>query len=154
MSGKKKTTNLVIDPALLHSDKLIGLQAKIDNRGVMIPEPVNDLVKSFTDKEVAELVRSYNGNLTEVAKVMRMTRSELIKRKNRSKEIKLAIEDMKQAKVDMAEASMMDAVAMGNFNATKFVLSTLGADRGYVEKKEVKHDGVIHLGLDKGDMSL
>lgn len=47
-----------------------------------------------------------------------------------------ALLDAREAMTDVAESALYDAIVAGDLGAVKYYLSTIGKDRGYVERQE------------------
>ena len=53
--------------------------------------------------------------------------------------------------VDMAEGKMLKSLQNDEWPAIKFVLTTLGKDRGYIERQEVENDGTLTIKVIRGN---
>ena len=63
--------------------------------------------------------------------------------KPRNQNLVKEIEEERDKVLDVGEKKLIEAVDRGEFPAIKFLLSTKGKLRGYVEKQEVEHSGKI-----------
>lgn len=53
----------------------------------------------------------------------------------------------KEGIIDLAEGKLIDAIKNGDMSAIKFYLTTIGKNRGYIERQEVDHSGNIEQSL-------
>ena len=113
-----------------------------------------EALSRYSDEQLSVLIERFDGNMSAMANAIGCYRYHLDLRLRDNPILVKIMNDSKEKKVDIAEASMMNNVKDGNFTASKFVLNTLGHSRGYTEKSEVKHGGTIYLGLDKSDMDV
>jgi len=61
--------------------------------------------------------------------------------KERNKILVKEIEEERDKVLDVGEKKLIEAVDRGEFPAIKFLLSTKGKGRGYIEKQEIEHTG-------------
>ncbi len=61
--------------------------------------------------------------------------------KERNKNLVKEIEEERDKVLDVGEKKLIEAVDRGEFPAIKFLLSTKGKSRGYIEKQEIEHTG-------------
>jgi len=66
-------------------------------------------------------------------------------------EVEEAYLEERQGIVDLAEAKLIEQVKGGNWHAIRWVLATLGKDRGYVERVEQSQSGDITIHVKYGD---
>ena len=62
-------------------------------------------------------------------------------------EFKQAVDDVENIALDFAESQLHKQIRDGEVSSTIFYLKTKGKKRGYVEKQEVEHSGVIKTNL-------
>ena len=76
-----------------------------------------------------------------IAKKCGVSRSALTQflQKQKTNELKNKIEEEKEIVLDIGELELMKLVNEGQFQAIKYLLSTKGKHRGYVERTEVQH---------------
>lgn len=82
-------------------------------------------------KDVHEAIVACRGNLTAVANVLRMPRSKLQKYIESRPLLVEALDGVRDSVIDQAEEHIFSAVADGDLNACRFVLTSIGKKRGY-----------------------
>lgn len=95
---------------------------------------------SISDYHLAEIelfLIEELGNISACAKRMQVTRSALADKIARTPELQRAKGDLVQSVLDKAEKNIFSDVEAGDQTASKFVLQTIGKDRGYTTKSEV-----------------
>lgn len=126
----------------------------------MAESPTNPTPKKpgrrVPEKEIAVLLAKHFGNISHVARLLGVDRSNLHLRINKSKKLKQITEDARERIVDDAEDALHAAVLQKEAWAVCFTLKTLGKSRGYIEKQEVEHSGKIEneVTLIPGKMAL
>ena len=60
---------------------------------------------------------------------------------------KKAVDDIQNIALDFAESQLHKQIQDGNTTATIFLLKTKGKKRGYIERQEIQHDGLIESKL-------
>lgn len=108
------------------------------------------------EKEIAALLAKHFGNISHVARVLGVDRSNLHLRINKSEKLKRVTTDARETMVDDGESALHASILKQEGWAVCFVLKTLGKSRGYVEKQEVEHSGKIEneVTLIPGKMAL
>lgn len=106
------------------------------------PTPKNP-GRRVPEKEIAALLTKHFGNISHVARVLGVDRSNLHLRINKSAKLKQAVEDARERMVDDAEGALHAAILKQEGWAVCFTLKTLGKVRGYVEKQEIEHSGQV-----------
>lgn len=99
------------------------------------------------DTFIVDCIRQTGGIKTVLARRLGLTMSGL---DNVFKVNPLLLEvfnDEKEKMVDEAEAALYDHIRQGKLDAVKFVLTTKGKGRGYVERQEVQHTGAQPIQL-------
>ena len=61
--------------------------------------------------------------------------------------LKYLVDEEREKLIDTAEVELVRKVKQGDWKAIDKVLSTLGKERGYVERKEVVNSGNINVGI-------
>lgn len=92
---------------------------------------------SFKVKQIEDTIRAKDGNVTEVAKALGVSRTAIYKRINNSERLQIALEEARQSLVDLAETKLRQLINEGNPAAVFFTLKTIGQDRGYIEQRHV-----------------
>lgn len=68
----------------------------------------------------------------------------------RYRSVQAEIANQRGRLVDIAELKLHQAVMDGELGAVKYVLSTLGKERGYVEQHDLRHSGEISTRIIEG----
>ncbi len=58
-------------------------------------------------------------------------------------EFKKAVQEFQDVALDTVESKLYDLIKEGNVTATIFYLKTRGKKRGYIERQEIAHEGVL-----------
>ena len=95
---------------------------------------------------IAALVET-KGLVASAARKLGCKRQTIYNWAKRNKQVRETIDAQRAQFVDAAELALMTAVAKGEPWAVKFTLSTLGKDRGYVQRQE-QTDKNGHAGAD------
>jgi hypothetical protein len=74
-----------------------------------------------------------------------MSRETFLRYKNEYPEIAKALEDAKEATLDLAESKLMSLVSKEDLGAICFYLKTQGKRRGYIERQELDHGGKVGI---------
>ena len=104
----------------------------------------------YTDEQIARVLRQTMGNMTATAQSLGCDRTTVYIRVKASPLLQTVCEEARESFIDLAESAMQKAVREGDVSATKYVLSTLGKNRGYCEKQEVKIDGLESITINCG----
>ena len=80
------------------------------------------------------------------AKLLGCTRWTIYNYIARHPTVKRAYEEQRQTIVDIAEGKLIAKLDAGEWPAIRYILSTLGRDRGYVERVEQQVSGSVTLG--------
>jgi len=86
---------------------------------------------------VLEAIRGTGGIVSQIAKRLSVDWSTARKYINAWDETKKAFEDERETILDMAESTLFKSVKDGNSQDAKWVLSTLGKNRGFSERQEI-----------------
>lgn len=95
---------------------------------------------TVTDEEIGEALFDMNGNFTAVCiKLSKggkrpVTRSYLKDRISNSPLLIEVLDDIRESALDAAERNVFEAVRAGRIEESKFVLTTLGRERGYTRQ--------------------
>jgi hypothetical protein len=93
--------------------------------------------RSHAPEEVARALTASHGLVSVAARQLGCSRLAVHRHIKRSALVRQALEDAREALLDLAEASLYRQVAAGEGWAVCFILKTLGRDRGYVERREI-----------------
>lgn len=103
--------------------------------GYMSLRPLN--VPKYSDVEIIEALRVAHGNISAAASILQVRRRYVKERIDRVPEVREFYEEVKDLVLDRAEQNIMVDVFKGDQVASKFVLTTLGKDRGYTTRSEM-----------------
>lgn len=92
-------------------------------------------------KEVKSELRRARGIVSVAAKNLGISDTALHRRIQRNKSLQAVKFEARETIIDMAEAKLFKAVNDEDWRAVKYILSTLGKHRGYVERVESKEVG-------------
>ena len=94
------------------------------------------------------------GNVTQSCKIVGLSRKTYYDYYNSDKEFAKACDDCENIALDFVESQLHKQIKDGVPSSTIFYLKTKGKKRGYVERKEIEHEGSIEgfkIVLDEGD---
>lgn len=89
------------------------------------------------------------GILREIAKRCNMSRTTVYSFLERYPKYKELLIQEREGMVDLAEDNLFTDIKAREPWATKFTLKTLGVNRGYVEKQQIEHSGLISSDMTK-----
>lgn len=95
----------------------------------------------YNPDKIAELIVESDGNLSDVARRIGCSRRTIHNYCNKYEQCAQARDEARQGFVDLAEKSLRNLVAEGDFKAVRFALRCWGRDRGWNEKIELEHSG-------------
>lgn len=93
--------------------------------------------QKLTKKRVLNAIARTGGVLAAVASNLGVARQTVYDFMERNPDVKDQLTQERESIIDMAESKLFKAVQQGDSWAIKTVLSTIGKDRGYTEKKEL-----------------
>lgn len=102
----------------------------------------------YTCAQVIEAIQQTKGMLTIAAKKLGCAPDTVYRYVREYPTVAAALKIEREAVTDMAELALYKAIQAGEGWATCFYLKTQGRARGYVERQEIEHSGVI--GVVKG----
>lgn len=91
---------------------------------------------------VIKELREVYGNVSAVARKLKVSRTTLYNFINKHQQIKDELADTREELVDIAESALFKNILAGDAASIFFFLKTQGKHRGYVERKESFGDGV------------
>jgi len=100
-----------------------------------IPPPGAHGRLRFTRQEMAEAIRQARGLVSVAAKSLHCRPQTVLAYIRRFPSVGDAYEEERASMIDLVENRLAEAVDRGHWPAVVFVLSTLGADRGYTTKR-------------------
>ncbi len=100
----------------------------------------------ITKRQLLDEIRSTGGNYSAIARKYEMTRQGIAKRVEANQTLIASVEAAREELLDIAESGLREAVAKKKSWAIRFVLCTLGKDRGYGKQVKVEtHDNDIQV---------
>ena len=96
----------------------------------------------YNDGEIYEAIVSARGNLSTICEALDVKRDALRARINETPLLKQIYDEQRESIVDQAEENIFNDVKRGDQVASKFVLTTLGKERGYTTKVETSNEPV------------
>lgn len=96
---------------------------------------------AVTATEAAEALREKKGFITQAAKRLGISRSQLHRLINAHPTVKAALVDAKEEMKDFAESKLFQGIANDNTALIIFFLKTRAKDRGYTERQEITGPG-------------
>lgn len=98
-----------------------------------------------TESEAYAALEAASGNVSAAARQLGVSRTALKSRIDKSPRCLMLLQDRREAICDTAEDNVFDAVSNGDQKMSKFVLMTIGKNRGYVSRVEsTGADGQSH----------
>lgn len=107
----------------------------------------------ITKKLFIKAVKNTNGIRKKVADNLKVDRSTVTNYLVRHPDMNIYLEEERERTLDIAEDEMLALVEFNDYdkdpasaarvrlNASQYLLSRLGKDRGYVEKQQIEHSG-------------
>jgi hypothetical protein len=92
--------------------------------------------------DIVRALQASGGLVFLASKALNCTANTIYTRAKKSRLIRQAIQGPRGELVDVAESKLKSAVFAGDARARNFVLSTLGARRGYFRTKKIRHSGI------------
>ena len=93
--------------------------------------------EKFTTAEVIEALERFQGIKALAAEALGCDRHTVDNYIKRHPTVALAYDDLRETMVDRAERGLLKLLVAEDWQAIKYVLSTLGKDRGYSERQEI-----------------
>lgn len=95
----------------------------------------------YSAKKVAEAIVASHGILAQAATMLGCTRQTVYSYIKKYPTVKAAHEEAREVMLDTTEGKLYEAVTGGNLGAIIFTLKTIGAHRGFVERREYSGPG-------------
>jgi hypothetical protein len=122
----------------------LGLSLAANTMGANLKKHPNKEEREENIRTAISLAPLYKGNVQKIADHIGLTAGAIHRYIRQSKALSDCVEEARHTyrlrAVDNAEEVVFDAVDNGDIKASKFVLSTLGKDRGYTTRTEIKSD--------------
>lgn len=126
----------------LSNDKATGKQNRSED--VLVSEPLKKPpLKTLDYRIICKSILKCNGNVAEIAKDLNYNYSHVYNflKKTKNPTIKRVLEQSKEIILDVAESKLIEHInsidPRISLDAVKFVLSTLGKNRGFTNKQEI-----------------
>lgn len=94
-------------------------------------QPVLEPRVPVTSAQIYEALSASNGNISASARAVGLTRTNFVARVQKSPALMALLEDLRETIVDKAEQNQYAEVLAGDAAASRFILQTLGKNRGY-----------------------
>jgi len=101
--------------------------------------------KTINIKQFRKAVKGSAGLYTAIGQKLGFCRQSVATFVNSCPEAQKLIQDERESITDLAEGKLFQTINNGEAWGIKFYLSTVGKDRGYVEKQEIVHSGIEPL---------
>ena len=92
--------------------------------------------EKYTPEQIITALEKHKGLVSKAAKALRCSRQTVMNYAARYPEVREAMDDAREAMLDVAESKLFDAVRKGQPWAVCFYLKTQGKKRGYIERQE------------------
>jgi len=105
--------------------------------------------RKIRKKAFIETFKKTFGNVSQTCKVLDMDRSTYYKWLKEDEDFKTEVESVepKELFLDFTESKLVEKINTGDTTAIIFTLKTKGKSRGYIERKEIEHQGGIESTL-------
>ncbi len=90
----------------------------------------------YTQKQVIDAVIKAGGLKAPAARALQCSRHTITRYIERYPAIKEAYDDAIQSSIDLAQSKLMILIEREDWRAIRYMLSTLGKDRGFTERQE------------------
>jgi len=94
------------------------------------------MAEKFTAQQMIDAIRASKGIKSVAARRLGCVRQTVDRYIREYATVAAAYEEERESIIDLAEGKMLQAVNDGEWPAIKFVLVTLGKERGYVERQQ------------------
>jgi Bacterial regulatory protein, Fis family len=106
--------------------------------------------KQRTDEEYLASIKKHRGNITAVARELDLHRSSVARKLKNSPELQQAVNDERDAFIDLCEDRLLGLVERDSFPAIQYTLKTIGRARGWNEETTIN----LKNDEDEGDYDL
>lgn len=96
-----------------------------------------------TKKAIIEALEKSLGVVTTACKQVGVGRTTFYEYLNKDENFANEVNDIQNIALDFAESQLHKQIQDGNTSATIFYLKTKGKKRGYIERSEIQHDGIV-----------
>ena len=91
----------------------------------------------YTQKQLVDALTQARGIKAAAARALHCTRWTINRYIQRYPAVRIAYDDALQSSIDLAYSKLVDLVEQGDWSAIRFLLTTLGRDRGFTERFEM-----------------
>lgn len=91
----------------------------------------------LTKDKVAQMIVKKAGNISEVARAMKVSRKAVYAKINQHEDLAELLADTRAELIDLAESKLRSQIDKENITAIIFTLKTQGRNRGYIEKLDL-----------------
>jgi len=95
----------------------------------------------YTQQQMINALTQAHGLIAPAAQALHCHRHTVDRYIARYPLVRRAYEEAREAVIDLAESKLIELVEQRDWRAIRYLLSTLGKDRGYVERTEVQQMG-------------
>tara|TARA_R110001632_G_scaffold169400_1_gene288337 strand:- start:878 stop:1249 length:372 start_codon:yes stop_codon:yes gene_type:complete len=101
--------------------------------------------RKIRKKAFIDTFKNTFGNVSQTCKVLDLDRSTYYRWLKDDEDFKIEIESVepKELFLDFTESKLVEKISGGDTTAIIFTLKTKGKSRGYIERKEIEHQGGI-----------
>jgi len=99
----------------------------------------------YTEKQIQEALKQTKGMVYLASRQLGCSHHTIKDRIAKSLKLQQIVEAESGMVVDTAELKLYQAILDGDMGAIKYMLSTRGKDRGYVERHQLEHSGKIDV---------
>ena len=96
----------------------------------------------YTQQRVIDAIQAAKGIKATAAQSLGCSRQTVTNYIDRYPAVKAAYQEAKDTTLDLAESKLIALVEREEWPAIRFMLVTLGKDRGYIERQEIQQLGV------------
>jgi len=102
-------------------------------------------------EDACDAIRKHKGNISASADSLGCSRRALYDLAERSPRVAAVLAESRARLIDDAETVVADKIEAGDLGAARFVLQTIGKDRGYVERTEQEQSGKVVIEIHRAD---
>lgn len=95
----------------------------------------------YTEKQIQDALQQTKGMVYIAARQLGCSPNTIKARIAKSVKLQGLVESEAGTVIDTAELKLFQSIMDGDLGAIKYMLSTKGKDRGYVEKQQIEHSG-------------
>jgi hypothetical protein len=126
-----------------------GPQLPDEHVDVPMEREIGSQVPKIAGSDIYRSIEANRGNLSAVAAELGVRRSYIVERVNTTPDLKVLVEDLREAVVDKAEDNIFTSVDKGDDAMSRFVASTLGKARGWTQGVSGEKGGPLEVVIRK-----